>query len=301
MAIKSQSAGGFDQALEAAMSRLTPTEQRIARFFRDNKEDVLLGSAAQIAALADTSDASVVRTARALGYDGLSALRAALLEEMTTAPAIAPSGRLKRTLDVAGASPAAALDIVAGIHERTLQAFRRPDMAPRFDRAVGILDDARRRHVFGIGPSGALARYAALQFNRIGLPTSTLAESGIALADGLLGLAEGDAILMLAYAPLYREVAIVLEEARQRSVPVVLVSDSLGPLVSDLVAETLPVPRGKADHLAMHSGTMVLIEAMIVALAARRREAAFDSLDRLNRLRAAIDKDWTKRGTRKPQ
>lgn len=104
---------------------------------------------------------------------------------------------------------------------------------------------------------------------------------------------------MMAYAPLYREVEVVLEQASQHDVPVILISDDLGPLISDKVAEILPIPRGKADHLAMHAGTMVLIEAMIVGLAGHRRETAFDSLDHLSTLRGSIDKAWSKRGTKK--
>src|SRR5262249_39507187 len=110
---------------------------------------------------------------------------------------------------------------------------------------------------------------------------------------------KGDAILMMAYAPLYREVEVVLDQAVEQGIPVVLISDNLGPLVADKVAEILPVPRGKADHLAMHGGTMILIEAMIVGLAARCQEAAFDNLDRLSALRGSIDKAWSKRGTKR--
>ena len=92
---------------------------------------------------------------------------------------------------------------------------------------------------------------------------------------------------------------MVLDQAGHLDVPVVLVSDSLGPLVTDKVAEVLPVPRGKAGHLAMHGGTMVLIEALIIGLAARNRELALDSLDRFSGLRGAIDKAWSKRGLRR--
>ncbi len=44
---------------------------------------------------------------------------------------------------------------------------------------------------------------------------------------------------------------------------------------------------------------VVLIEALIIALAGRGAEAAFDSLDRLGNLRSSIDSAWSKRGTRK--
>lgn len=287
----------FDTRVGSALATLPPAEQKMARFFIEQKHAVLLGSAAQIAEQAGASDATVVRTARSLGFDSLAALREVLLADLTGT--ISPSGRLKRTLDETSSDAGRALDHVVDIHVEVLEALKRGDIAAGFTRAVALLGAARCRHVFGIGPSGALAEYASLQFNRIGSPTRALSASGVALADQLLWLEEGDAVLMLAYAPLYREVTVVLDEARRKGVPTVLISDSLGPFVADKVAEVLAVPRGKAGHLAMHAGTMVLIEAMIVGLAAHHRDAALDRLDRLSSLRTEIDRDWSKRGHRK--
>jgi DNA-binding MurR/RpiR family transcriptional regulator len=297
MTTDTRSQATFDAQILTTLEGLAPAEQRVARFFVDQKQAVLLSSAAQIAQLAGASDATVVRTARALGFESLSALRAALLSELTGTPS--PGNRLERTLAETGGDAAGALHHVIGIHESVLDVLRRPEIAASFAHAIDILAGATRRHIFGIGPSGAMADYASLQFNRIGLPTSALSASGVALADRLLWLGKGDAVLMMAYAPLYREVEVVLDQARRHDVPVILISDNLGPLVADKVAEIIPIPRGKADHLAMHGGTMVLIEAMIVGLAGRRQEAAFDSLDQLSVLRGSIDKSWSKRGTKK--
>lgn len=60
------------------------------------------------------------------------------------------------------------------------------------------------------------------------------------------------------------------------------------------VKEILPVSRGRTDQLDLHSGTMVLIEA----LAAGKRAGALANLERLSALRGAIDKTWLKRGAR---
>ncbi|TXH81212.1 MAG: MurR/RpiR family transcriptional regulator [Rhizobium sp.] len=287
----------FDDHVLGIIETLAPAEQRIARFFVDQKQAALLNSAAQIAQLAGTSDATVVRTARALGFDSLSTLRAALLAELTGTPS--PGARMERTLAETGSQAVDALRHVLGMHEQALEVLRREEFAAVFERCVDSLASASRRHVFGIGPSGAMADYASLQFNRIGLPTHALSVSGIALADRLLGICKGDAVLVIAYAPLYREVEVLLEHIRKLDVPVILISDDLGLVVADKVAEILPVPRGNAGHLAMHAGTMVLIEALIVALAAKGKDAAIDHLEKLTQLRGALDKTWNKRGTRK--
>ncbi|MGL4967379.1 MAG: MurR/RpiR family transcriptional regulator [Inquilinus sp.] len=286
-----------DQRVEAATGRLSPAEQRVARFLVEQKEAVLLCSAAEIAARAGTSDATVVRTARSLGFEGLSQLREALLADLTGATT--PGSRMRRTLDVAGEDAVGALRHVLSIHREATEVLAAPEFQQPFARAVETLATARRRHVFGIGPSGSLAEYAALQFNRIGLPSEALAATGIGLADRLLRLAEGDALILIAYAPIYREVAGTLDVAERHRVPVLLVSDSLGPFVHGRVAEILPVPRGRADHLAMHAGTMLLIEALVVALAARDRERALAGLETLGALRGEIDKLWLRRGPKR--
>jgi DNA-binding MurR/RpiR family transcriptional regulator len=284
----------FDDQVSTALDTLSPAEQRVARLFVEQKEAILLGSAAQIGALVGTSDATVVRTAQSLGFASLAALREAALADLTGRPT--PGGRLRRTLDEAGEDAAHALKHVIEIHEATLEVLKGPSFQASFAQAIDLLLAARRRRIFGIGPTAALAEYAALQFGRIGLPSATLSATGIGLADRLLDLGADEIVLMIAYAPIYREVTVTLDHAERVGCPVLLVSDSLGPYVGGRVTSVLPVPRGKAGLLSLHGGTMVLLEALILGLAARNRAKAFASLETLVALRGAIDKSWLKRG-----
>lgn len=286
----------LDERVEIALPSMSPAEQKMALFFRNQKEAVLLNSAAEIADKAGTSDATVIRTVRSLGFDGLLGLREAILADLTGG---GPEGRMKRTLDDMAGDPDGILGHVLKGHRESLDAMAAPEFGDAFKRTIELLFRGRRRFIFGIGPSGAVADYAALQFNRIGLETMALSDSGVGLADRLMMLGEGDVILMIAYAPIYREVSVVFDHAEACKVPVVLVGDSLAPFVRRRVAEILPVPRGKADHLSMHGATIVLMEAMIVALAEQDRDAALAALQKLGALRGAIDKLWLKRGVKK--
>lgn len=287
----------FDDQLSAALDSLSPAEQRVARLFLEQKEAILLGSAAQIGALVGTSDATVVRAAQSLGFESLAALREAALADLTGRPT--PGGRLRRTLDEVGGDAAQTLRHVIEVHEATLEVLKSDAFEAAFAKAVDLLFKARRRRIFGIGPTAALAEYAALQFGRIGLPSTTLSATGIGLADRLLDLATDDIVLMIAYAPIYREVTVTLDHAQRVGCPVLLLSDSLGPHLGGQAASVLPVPRGKAGLLSLHGGTMVLLEALIIGLAARNRAKAFASLETLVALRGAIDKSWLKRGEKK--
>ncbi len=281
--------------IEAALPGLRIAEQKMARHFLRHPQDAILGSAAQIAERLGTSDATVVRTARALGYGSLAELRAAFVEDLMTPP---PAERLARTLKAAKGAKGGVLEHVLAVHQDSLNAFDDPDFAKSFSDALSTLTKSPMRHVFGVGPSGALADYAALQFNRIGLRSTSLNATGIALADRLLALRPRDAVMIIAYAPLYREVRVTLERARQVGVRIVLISDSLGPLIDGPLDAILTVPRGKAGHLATHGATMVLLDAMVAGLAERQGQSALGALSDFGDLRGKLDRGWSRRGTR---
>jgi DNA-binding MurR/RpiR family transcriptional regulator len=65
----------FNNRLSAAFDALSPAEKTVALFFQENREEVLIASATSMAAQAGSSDATVVRTAKALGFSGLEDMR----------------------------------------------------------------------------------------------------------------------------------------------------------------------------------------------------------------------------------
>src|SRR4051794_8975083 len=65
----------LDERLAARRDALSPTEQRVADFFAQHREEAAFLSATEIAQRLGTSDATVVRTAQSLGYSGLQELK----------------------------------------------------------------------------------------------------------------------------------------------------------------------------------------------------------------------------------
>lgn len=289
--------GRFETRMTAQLAQMSLTEQRLARAIALQKDRVVLASAAQIAEIAGTSDATLLRMMRALGYETLAELREELLADLTGSTP--PSLRMQMTIEEAGNDPARLLAHVVGIQEDHLAALRAPAIALAYGQALDVLAGAGAAHVFGLGPSGAMAEYLALQLGRVGLPARALTHSGIGLADQMLAMRAGDVLVLIAYAPLYREVRAALDRAEALGLSVLLISDSLGPILEGRVQVILNVPRGRSEHLALHSATLVMIEALVLGLSARNRDRALDSLDDFASLRAAIDAGWTKRGTRR--
>jgi DNA-binding MurR/RpiR family transcriptional regulator len=64
--------------------------------------------------------------------------------------------------------------------------------------------------VFGLGPTAAIAHYAAAILTRNGRCTKLLDARGRALADQLLNMSSGGGLLMMAYGTTYREATTTL-------------------------------------------------------------------------------------------
>jgi DNA-binding MurR/RpiR family transcriptional regulator len=276
----------FADRLRERRKKLSSGAYRVARFIDRNRPAVLASSAAELAARIGTSDASVIRCVQTLGFKGLPDLKQALaatLEGHST-----PADNLRRTMEKVGGAAAAAIDLVLDTQSETVEALRSEDLRSAIQRAVGILDNSERIVVFGIGPSAPLAHYMTILLSRDGRRSRALDATGIALADQLLDLQEGDVLLALAYGRAYPEIAAVLAEALRLAAPIVLISDSLDRKLAGMAKVIIPSPRGRAGQVALHGATLVTLEALAFGLAATRREQAMEALDRLNELRDAV-------------
>jgi DNA-binding MurR/RpiR family transcriptional regulator len=266
----------------ARSESLAPAERRLAEGLLELGPDAALLSAAAIAERLGTSDATVVRTAKALGYRGLADLRRALA---TRAPEPPLGERLRRTLEQAPPDEllAASLDR----HLAALDALNRGVSPQQFQDVVSVLAHSRRVVWRGVGPSAHLASYAELLSQRIGKPSIALVHTGTAFADELLAVSPDDAIVVFAYGRLQSHVQVLIDHAARVGAPVVLVTDTRGRTPVG-VHTTLRAGRGTPGLFASHAVTLVVIEALVLAVAATDRAGSDASLEMLNELRAEL-------------
>jgi DNA-binding MurR/RpiR family transcriptional regulator len=276
----------LDDRLRDPAQRLGSAGQRVVSFVRENHEIVLASSAAELGARVGTSDATVVRTIQALGFTGLTDLKDAILDSL--AAASTPADNMRRSLADLAHSTGQALDDVLQTHAEGLDVIKSTACRTQIAAAVQALDAAQRIVIFGIGPSAALATYVATMLARCGRGTLALNATGSMLADQLLGLRKGDALLILAYTSLYAEVKAVFAQAKSLGLPTILLTEALGTPLTRHADLIVAVPRGRPGGVALHGATLMALEAIIFSLAAAKPEAALTSLDRLAVLRRTI-------------
>lgn len=280
------SRGGLDHMLRQAKQRLGAAGLRVAKFIDENRQIVLASSAAALGARIGTSDATVLRTVQTLGFTSLADLKSAILK---SGAASTPADDMRRTLVDLKKATGEALDGILQAHAEGLDVLRSRKCRAQIAAGVRALDGAERIAVFGIGPSSALATYVSILLTRSGRRSRTMSATGSMLADQLLDLGAGDALLVLAYGRLYREVKAVFAEAKALHLPTVLVTEADDTPLAKLADVSVAIPRGRPGEMALHGATLVGLEALVLSLAAAKPDAALASLDNLNRLRRATE------------
>ncbi len=271
--------------LAARLDRLTsPAERAVAEFLVSSGARAAAMSAQQIADAAGTSDATVVRTAKSLGYENLRELRQAIVDDPAEVDLPA---RLRATL----ATTSATHDFLSDAVERqlgALDALVRRVSPEDFERATRTLATASRLWWSAIGPSAFLASYAAFLCRRLGTPAGTLIHAGPDHADELLDVGRRDAVIVLAYGRIHAHVRVLLDHAAAVGAPVVLITETATPRAPGTVTVQLNAGRGAPGLFATHGATIVLIESLVLAIAAQHPRRSTASLETLNELRREL-------------
>lgn len=277
--------GDFTSIIQSKMAELPLTMRRVALYFDQNRTEVISRSASELARAINTSDASVIRTAKALGYRGLPELRRSLADQMAEAT---PAEGFDRTMRAANADARRAADQILGLQQRQLAELNNPEQIDALMAVVAILNKADRIVPFGIGPTAHLIGYLCHLLGRHGRDTFRLDGTGSDLADQLLSLCKGDAVLAFSYGRSYAEIEVVMSEAAGLGLPVLLVTDNPAGRLLRQAETVVRVPRGDGRGIALHGTTMIWIETLVVALSSLRSNETSRSLQRLSRLREAL-------------
>lgn len=287
--------GSLDERVAARQNSLSAAERRVARYLADSPEEVAFSSAGTLGQLTETSDATVIRTVKSLGYAGLPALRRALQENIRER--LTPAGRLEHSLDSMGPDPAEVLNMVISESIQLLEEASRTLRPDNFTEAVRIICQARETLVLGVGWLGILGSYLALRLNRMRHEARSTAASGFMLADDLLRLSAEDVVILLAHQTVTNEIDVALDHAAQVGARVVLVTDRLAEALSGRVETSISAPLSGTTSFSVQATTIAVLDALVLAIAAQDRQASVDSMAEMHRLRDRLRNpdDTTKR------
>lgn len=279
----------YGERLRKRRDTLSPGMLTVADYIDGHRHAVLSKSALEIGFATGTSDATVIRTLQALGFSGLVDLKDTL--EAYLGQTDSPIEKMAATTDALKGNSDAAIDFVVENQRAALETLASFDNRAALATATQLLATSTGIGVFGIGASGIIADYAARLFARSGFRAYALNNTGIALAEQMLSIEQGHALLMLLHGRPHREALAAINEAKRLDVPVILVLSQSESVLRQHASACLIIPRTKSEHVALHAPSLVVVETIALALAAAAEERTLKTLNRLVDFRSAIRPD----------
>ncbi|MEV0390257.1 MurR/RpiR family transcriptional regulator [Nonomuraea sp. NPDC050643] len=282
--------------MKETWARLAPAERKVAAYLRDHLQDVPFASASDLGEATGTSDATVVRTAKALGFSGLAELKHEA--GRLVAALVRPSDRLRARIERLTGDPEELLDRVFEDAVEVLRETRAALRGEGLALAAETLTQSREVIAYGVGPSGIAAEYLALRLNRLGMKARASSDTGFRFADLIVPLGPGDTVVMFAPARLFYELEVLLDQAEAVGAKVVLITDSLGPVLGPRVAATLLATLSATGATREMLPSIAVIDALALAVASRLGDRAVAASALLDDIRAPFIEGATGRAPR---
>lgn len=268
-------------AVRSLLPSLAPAEQRVGQAVLADPAAVASLSITALARRCGTSEATVVRFSRNVGFDGYPALRLALASEAGRSAAegrssvgldVEPEDSLAQVVEKVGAADTRAIeDTVANLDLEQLA------------RAVQAIRDARRVEIHGIGASGLVATDLEQKLRRIGLAAAAATDRHAALTSAAL-LAPDDVVIALSHSGETSDVIDPLEQASAVDATRIAITNfrrSSLAQVADIVLTTAAHESVyRSGAIASRVAQLTVVDCLFVAIARLDHDATLAALDR---------------------
>lgn len=285
MALNDRTSRTLKQHFDENRKKLSRSEAVVAEHLLNMPLDVLVfTSAEEIAVDTGTSDATVIRTAKRLGFSGLPELKRVCGRSLAK---VAPSNeRLEQRMRATGRDLfKVAKHMFADAQEALKSTAELTDPA-QLHKAVSILEKSDTAWCVGLGTSEVVARHCAIGLSRVGIRSRFTAASGFTLANDLLDVRTGDAIVLFHALRDTADLKLVLSHGDSAQVPIVLISGvQLNALYADRVAAALKCVGVPSKLASWNLGAVVIADILAHGVALQGPERALQARGRLSALR----------------
>lgn len=259
-------------AVRAVFPSLTPAAQAIARIILADPRVVVRSTITEFSAVSGTSEATIVRTARALGFAGYSQMRFALAAAVAKEPERLVPG------DLGPDDPLT--DVISKVARAESEALS--DTAAQLDpeplgEIVTAIAGARRVDVYGVAASGLVATDMSQKLLRIGLSSHPFSDAHMALTSAAL-LRTGDVVVAISCSGETPDVLDPARTAAEAGALLVAITNNPRSSLAGLADYTL-VSAGRETAfrpgaLASRISQLLIVDCIFVGLAQRTYETA---------------------------
>lgn len=268
-------------------------QRLIARYITENYDKAAFMTAGRLGKTVGVSESTVVRFATELGYDGYPGMRKAMQEmvrsRLTSVQRIAVA---KDMLDGSNALKSVMTSDIEKL-QITLDELDRDS----FDRAVHAIENSKHLYIVGMRSSAALAGFMSFYMNflveNVRLIHDTTANE---VYEQIMHISPGDVYVGISF-PRYSSSSLkAMEFAKRRGATVVAITDNENSPFAALADIKLYAKSDMVSFVDSLIAPMSLINALIVAVAARKQETLAETFNYLEQLWSEYEVFTTEKG-----
>ncbi|MFQ3790138.1 MurR/RpiR family transcriptional regulator [Halomonas sp. A29] len=249
--------------------------QQTARFLLDHPQEVAFATVAKLSEQADVTPSTLIRFANSFGFSGFSEMqqlfRTRLVDELPNY-----TERIRAVRSATGETPDSTQllwEFAEANREVLEQLPGRID--PRcLEQALDVFDKAEIVHVMGARRSFVVASYFTYALHHIDKRACLLNGLGGMLGEQVKTIGKRDALMVVSFSPYAEESREAAAQAKQRGIPLVVITDSsLSPLAR-LADVVLVVHEAEVKSFRGLTASLCLTQTLAIALGVRQDKAS---------------------------
>ena len=257
---------------------LTPAQQKLAAYLSQHFDETLILNATQLANEAGVSEATFTRFITRLGFSGFSEFKREIGNFIIQGHST--TQRLTESAETFGISDSVFLEILRGDIEN-IHKITDAISNELFEKAVDRLSSAKSIYLLGLRSSYALAFYLAFNL-RFFLKSVNLIKPGIGdIPEQVLYAGKGDVLIAISFRRYTREVVNIAEKMKRKKTHILAITNSHLSPIAQLADMSLIVKTEIPTYIDSFTAPMSLINALITAIALRKKKQALPALTKL--------------------
>nr|WP_281065089.1 MurR/RpiR family transcriptional regulator [Brachybacterium sacelli] len=267
-------------SIQAKLESYPPSMQRVASAILAHPHTVLQSTISELARECSTSETSVVRFCRSIGFSGFAPFKLELAAELATETAqFGPSEHgadISAEDSLAEAVVKVARSEVLGIQETMAQLD-----IDAIERIADRIRSCGKVLLFGVGASGAAPRDFAQKLLRIGVTALDFTDAHDALVSAAL-LGQDDVAVVFSHSGTTREAVAVLRAARNAGALTIAVTNAADPPLAAHAEEVLPTAvretTFRSGAMASRIAQLTVVDYLFVGIARKDFDATVEAL-----------------------
>jgi DNA-binding MurR/RpiR family transcriptional regulator len=258
----------------ARHDELSPRLQQVAAYVLDHPNDMGLQTLAVIAERSGVQASTIVRFAKAFGYNGASEMQRLFRDELiNSAPSPSYAERIRqfndRTGDGHDLTPPELMQEFVSSNIIALEHMQDTIDGALLERSVDLMERADAVYLVGLRRSFPVAAYMAYALRHV--------EKPVHLIDGLAGMlveqssmiTAGDLLFAISFRPYANETATIVTQAKAAGATVIAISDSqVSPIARDADI-SFDIKDAEVRQFRSLTGSLCLAQTLVISYAHR--------------------------------